>query len=315
MTQTATGTRAVPTPPLPTVTVVVPVYEDLDRLRTCLRLLGEQDYPGDLDVVVADNGSSSDLRPALPPDDARFRLVREERPGSYAARNAGLAVATGDVVAFTDADCRPRPDWLTRAVAALQGPEAPDAVGGRINLVFRDGVGPATGPELYEALHDFDQRSYVENHRYAATANLVVPRPTLDAVGTFDDSLRSGGDLDWGGRLHAAGRRMSYAADAVVDHPSRSSWRELTVKTVRVGDGLASLTAGQSLAADLRYMAQQVWHSLRAAATVRHRDELPTVSTRVRYVSAFTWTRVVWIAVRLRARVAAAVSRRTGVHS
>jgi GT2 family glycosyltransferase len=304
VTQTATGTRAVPTPPLPTVTVVVPVYEDLDRLRTCLRLLGEQDYPGDLDVVVADNGSSSDLRPALPPDDARFRLVREERPGSYAARNAGLAVATGDVVAFTDADCRPRPDWLTRAVAALQGPEAPDAVGGRINLVFRDGVGPATGPELYEALHDFDQRSDVADHHFAATANLVVRRAVVDRVGAFDVTLKSGGDLEWGGRLRDAGGRLGYVDGAVVDHPSRASWGELTRKAARVGRGLASLSDGAGLAGDLRFCAGQVRSTVREVVVTVRDGRPPAPVARVRYLAAFSWTRAVWCVVRLRRRLA-----------
>src|SRR5690606_10599748 len=114
-----------------TVTVIVPVYNDVARLRTCLTALAAQDYPADLlDVIVADNASSEDVRVALPADDDRFTIVHEARQGSYAARNTGWGHARGEILAFTDSDCLPRADWISRAVAALHAPDAPDAVGG-----------------------------------------------------------------------------------------------------------------------------------------------------------------------------------------
>ena len=77
-------------------------------------------YPADrFDVVVVDNASTEDVAAAVPADE-RFTLLVEPRRGSYAARNTGLGVARGEVLAFTDADCRPDPDWLTEAVAELR---------------------------------------------------------------------------------------------------------------------------------------------------------------------------------------------------
>src|SRR5690606_31008932 len=109
--------------PPPRVSVIVPVRDDVEGLSRCVAALQAQDYPTDrFEVVVIDNGSIRDLRPVVP-DEPRFRLVREDRPGSYVARNAGVAVATGEVLAFTDADCRPRADWLSQGVAALARPD------------------------------------------------------------------------------------------------------------------------------------------------------------------------------------------------
>lgn len=295
---------------LPRVTVIVPVYNDRERLRTCLRLLADQDYRGDLEVVVVDNASSMDLSPALPAGDRRFRLIREERKGSYAARNAGLRVTGADVVAFTDADCRPHPDWISTAVARLNAPDGPDAVGGAIALVFRDGGAPRTGPELYEATHDFDQRLYIEQHRFAATANLVVTRRALDLVGPFDAELQSGGDDNWGHRLHEAGGVLEFSPESIVDHPSRPTWSDLTAKSVRVAQGLADLTDGQPLRADLAHYRDEIVLLTRALRVAWGRRSALPLGARFRYSAAYAWVLVVDAAVRARARIGAALRRR-----
>lgn len=67
-----------------------------------------------------DNGSHVDIAQICERFDGRVVCVREARPGSYAARNAGLHVARGDVYAFTDADCIPTPDWLTTGLATFK---------------------------------------------------------------------------------------------------------------------------------------------------------------------------------------------------
>src|SRR5690606_16589320 len=96
---------------MPTVTVVVPVYNDVQRLRTCVAALLAQDYPAErVEVLVVDNASDVDVSVALPAGETRVRLLHESRRGSYAARNRALTEATGEVLAFTDADCLPRPD-------------------------------------------------------------------------------------------------------------------------------------------------------------------------------------------------------------
>jgi glycosyltransferase involved in cell wall biosynthesis len=281
------------------ISVIVPVYNDVDRLRLCLAALAAQQYPRDkFEVVVVDNNSTDDLRPALPNDD-RFRLVAEQRRGSYAARNTGVAIAAGTVLAFTDADCRPRPDWLSNAVARLEAADRPDAVGGAIQLVFRHGSDATTGPELYEVMHDFQQARYVAELSFAATANLVVRAATFHRVGDFDANLKSGGDLDWGNRLVASGGHLVYGDRAVVDHPSRPGWRDLEQKSLRVATGLAD-RSGPTTRRELLGSAR---HEARTAVSVWlrvwSRDRPATRRAKARYAAAFAFVRLIRCGVAL----------------
>src|ERR1041384_5139232 len=93
------------------VSVIVPVWNDAERLGHCLHALEKQTYPAEsYEVIVVDNGSTDSVA-CLVAAYGRARLVSEQRPGSYAARNTGLNLARGQVIAFTDADCLPAPDW------------------------------------------------------------------------------------------------------------------------------------------------------------------------------------------------------------
>lgn len=223
----------------PSVTVVVPVFGDSGDLRSTVDALLAQDYDGPYEVVLVDNGdnaASPVLGEGAPELPSPFRVVRETRPGSYAARNAGVRASRADVLAFTDADCVPRPDWLRNGVASLRATDGPVFVGGRIS-VFRGTTGPATSAELYELARGFPQQAYLARESFAATANVLVDRASFQTVGPFEDRLMSGGDREWGERATAAGLRGVYAPTAVVDHPCRSSLAELRRKVVRVTEG------------------------------------------------------------------------------
>lgn len=287
----------------PPVTVIVPVYNDVERLQLCTLQLAKQDYPGTIEVIVVDNNSNSDQRPALPPGDSRFRLIREVKKGSYAARNAGLKLMSGAIVAFTDADCLPHPDWISSAVDRLQGPDAPDAVGGAINLVYRSGALPSTGPELYESIHGFDQRQFVESFHFAATANLVTTRAMMEKVGPFNDELQSGGDDDWGRRLGIAGGRLVYSDTAVVDHPSRPTWSELTTKSIRVARGMAALAADQSKGDDLKELLGELRAGTFVWISIWRKDWPPGLGGKARYAAAMSWVSLIRCGERLRYRL------------
>lgn len=202
----------------PLVTVVVPVRNDEPGLRVCMQALLEQSPSHTFEVIIVDNGSTP---PVLAWDDPRVRVIREERPGSYAARNRGVEQANGRVIAFTDADTVPGPDWIQRAAEVLRG-AAPLALAGRIRVTIRDRPHPV---ELFEAVTLFDQADCVERLGFGATANLVTTRETLEGIGLFDARLASGGDLEWCRRLTDAGGRLHYDDALVVDHPARTSWR------------------------------------------------------------------------------------------
>ena len=216
----------------PTVDVVVPVKDD-PRLEACVRALLAQDHPADrLRVLVVDNGSRHP-RTDLADLDPRVSVLSEPRPGSYAARNAAVARATGDVLAFTDSDTLPEPSWVSSAVRALGS--GARVVAGRVRVYPRDPRRPHP-VEAFEVVNAFRQ-DRTAPRGLAVTANLVVPREVFDAVGPFDADLPSGGDAEWCARAVAAGFPLTYVADAVVAHPARASYAEAWKKLCRVQHG------------------------------------------------------------------------------
>lgn len=287
-----------------TISVVVPVKDDQAGLEETLHAVAALTPVTAAEVIVCDNGS---VPPMTVP--AGVRLVREIRPGSYAARNAGVAVSSGDVLAFTDAGCRPAPGWLASAVTALAGVVADgavDAVGGPVSLTFRNGRGPSTAAERFEAERAFPQQTYIREEGFAVTANLVLTRAAFMAAGGFDPGARSGGDLDFGRRLAAAGQRLGYAADAVVLHPARAELRELWSKGKRVSRGVRRLEQAGLRTGSPRHrlLASQCVTALRSIASALCRR--PDLGWRARLDLATgiaVWqSAVIWASVHPRPR-------------
>jgi glycosyltransferase involved in cell wall biosynthesis len=220
----------------PFVSVVIPVYNDPERLAACLECLARQTYPADrFEVVVVDNGSKAPVS-AICGALSNAVCLSESRAGSYAARNLGVRNAKGEIVAFTDSDCRPESDWIERGVAAILGETSPGLVAGRVDIFFRDPDRP-TWVELYEKIFAFPQEENARARHYGATANLFTTKAVLEAVGPFDDALVSGGDHEWGDRAHRAGFPVRYADDARVLHPARRDARDFFSKLRRTTYG------------------------------------------------------------------------------
>src|SRR5688572_18224951 len=92
----------------PQVSVIVPHYGDLANLDRCLSALVRQTYPRErFEIVVADNGSPQGEAAVLQAIAGRARLTIVAEKGAGPARNGGVAVSQGRILAFTDADCRP----------------------------------------------------------------------------------------------------------------------------------------------------------------------------------------------------------------
>jgi glycosyltransferase involved in cell wall biosynthesis len=105
---------------LPFVSVIVPHYRDLAGLNLCLSALAAQTYPKDrFEVVVADNASPEGPELVGEAIGGRARLVVVSERGAGPARNGGVAVAKAAVLAFTDSDCVPEPQWLIEGIRAL----------------------------------------------------------------------------------------------------------------------------------------------------------------------------------------------------
>jgi glycosyltransferase involved in cell wall biosynthesis len=222
----------------PAVSVIVPAFNAERTIGDTLAALLAQDYPRDrLEIIAVDNRSTD--RTAAVMCRHPVRVIAERRvQSSYAARNAGLAEARGSILCFTDADCLPEPGWTRALVRALADEDAGGAAG-RIEA--------APGSTLVERFQ-VDERVLDAATAFtrpalpfAQTANAAYRRIVFERVGLFDPSLVSGGDLDLSWRIQRAGWGLSYAAEAVVRHRHRTTFRGLVKLYAKNGHGAALL--------------------------------------------------------------------------
>src|SRR5581483_3795584 len=119
-------------------------------------------------------------------------------------RNEALAAARGDVFVFVDSDCSPSPGWLEAMVRPIRE-EAETMVAGSVRF---------TG---YATVRQPRERGYVAK---AGTQSFAFTRDVLERVGRYDESLTGAHDYDFCLRAGAAGFRILFAPDAVVEHPT-----------------------------------------------------------------------------------------------
>lgn len=223
------------------ISIIIPVYNDAARLRRCLAALNHQTMPkAQYEIIVVDNNSTDDIAAAAQAYE-QIVLTHESQPGSYAARNRGISMAKGDVLAFTDSDCIPAKDWLEMGLAHLRVEPNCGFVAGGIKLFFAH-PGRPNPIELYDSLFNLQQKKYLEEQGWGATANLFAYKSMFDRVGLFNDSLQSGGDAEWGKRVSTEGYRVFYAEEAYILHPARSSFREFCQKNRRTLTGAYRLS-------------------------------------------------------------------------
>lgn len=224
--------------PAPRYAVIIPHYNDPDRLARCLAALATQDRTG-VEVVVADNNSSADLS-ALKVQFDWARFVLQPDPGAGAARNKGVEQSTADWLFFLDSDCIPAPEWLAAAQRCAAG-DARTISGGRVT-VFDETPAPRSGAEGFETVFAFDQESYIRDKGFSVTANLIAARATFEAVGPFLVGVSE--DFEWCQRARQAGYALVYAPDLVVSHPTRSDWTALRRKWLRLTEESFGLLSG-----------------------------------------------------------------------
>ncbi len=196
---------------MPEISVVVPVRDGSSSLPALLESLAAQDLAADrYEVVVVDNASRDDTAELARSLGAR--VVFEAIPNRSRARNAGARAARANLLAFTDADCTASSGWLS-GLLACRG-TAP-LVAGHVKIETHD---PPNAIERFEAYWRFDQQKWV-TQGWAATANLLVEKSALEAIGGFDAGYRHiGEDVDFCLRARDAGFRLGFCREAVVRH-------------------------------------------------------------------------------------------------
>lgn len=217
----------------PRVSVVVCAYNAADTLEDNLSSLEKLTYP-DYEVILVNDGSR-DRTSEIGHAHAGVRVIDIPNGGLSAARNVGLAAATGTIVAYTDADTRVDRDWLTFLVQPFL---RSDVVGsGGPNVVPADDppiaqcIARAPGGPTHVLLDD-----RIAEH--VPGCNMAFRRDALLAIGGFNPIyLRAGDDVDVCWRLQARGWKIGFAAAALVWHHHRSSVKAYWRQQVGYGEG------------------------------------------------------------------------------
>ena len=204
----------------PRVSVVIATYERRALLLRCVDALLAQTLPSSqYEIVIVDDGSSRSTREHVVAALATRRRLRRAptlrflwmpaNRGPAAARNCGILAARGDVVAFTDDDTVPRPDWLQAGLDAIAA--GADAVAGAVDVPL-----PAVPTDYERDAAGLSNAGFV-------TANAFVRRDLLAAIGGFDERFRCAWreDTDLCFRLRASGAIVRASNRARVVHPVR----------------------------------------------------------------------------------------------
>lgn len=258
--------------PRPSVTVVMPTYNSSRFVLQALESLFAQSRPPD-EIVVVDDGSTDDtfdcLRPYLP----RILFHRQAHRGSAAARNAALALSSGALIAFLDADDWYLPDHLSSLSQALGDHAELGLVVCGWHRVNEEGL-PIVDVEPWRQTPRLDLKTWLV-WKPVYPGAMMVRRAWLQSVGGFDEGLDLSSDVDLALRLALAGCRAAWVREISVCY--RQHEGNLSRDSAGLAKALDRVHQGvfqrPNLPASIRRMEHQVrrgtavwlaWRALRA---------------------------------------------------
>jgi glycosyltransferase involved in cell wall biosynthesis len=212
------------------VSCVIPVFNGERFVADAVASILGQTY-ADVEVIVADDGSTDRTAEVVGRLGARVRLVSQANAGHAAARNLGLAHARGELIAFLDADDLWHPAKLERQVALLDAqPE--------VSMCFtllRDFVDGRDDPAslFADAARDAAVPGY-------SSVTMLARRALFSSIGSFDESLAHGNDRDWFLRAVEVGARKELLGEVLVlrrlhaDNRSRATAPASRAEYVRI---------------------------------------------------------------------------------
>jgi len=247
----------------PFVSVIILTNERADRLATCLHSLLASDYP-DFEIIVVDSvpktTTTADLYQREYADSPRVRYIREDRSGSAAARNRGLAIARGDIVAFTDDDVIVDRYWLAEMikgftvaddVACVTGLILPMEIETPAQLWFEQYGGFSKG--FARRVYDLEENRsdnpiYPYNMGGFGSGNsMAFDRRILRGLGNFDPTLGNGTpalggvDVEAFLRVVVNGHKLVYEPAAIVHHLHRRDYAALRRQVYYYGVGMTAI--------------------------------------------------------------------------
>ncbi|BAZ09044.1 family 2 glycosyl transferase [Calothrix sp. NIES-4071] len=220
--------------------IIIPTYNRPERLSNCLESLTRLDYPrADFEVVVVDDGSKMSLEPVVGAvkDKLNLTFVRQANAGPAAARNTGAESSQGQFLVFTDDDCAPASDWLSKL--AVRFSTAPSSmIGGHTINALKENLYSIASQTLIDYLYEYYNTNSIQPNFFASN-NIALPANTFSLLGGFDTSfpLAAGEDREFCDRWLYKGYKMVYAPEVQVYHTHELSLRKLWRQHFNYGRG------------------------------------------------------------------------------
>jgi len=230
------------------VSIVVPTRNRPAALRRCLDALALQRGVDQLEIVVVDDASAQTAEVTDAVRSQRFaRLVRAGGAGPAAARNAGVAAATGDVICFTDDDCVPEPEWASALAGAIEG--GADVAGGVTTNGCVDDPFVEASELIVRLLQTSTHRRLGASGRVFIPSNNLACRRSVVLAHPFDETYtRAGGeDRAWCAAVAAAAWTLVLEPKAVLSHHPVLGFSGFWRQHVRYGRGAFRFARTQRL--------------------------------------------------------------------
>ncbi len=198
------------------VSVVIPAYNEVDRIIEAIRAIQAQTYQPE-EIIIVDNNSSDGTAEAAKAFKG-VRVITERRQGIAYARTAGFNAARGDIIARTDADSVPDPDWIEQMVEAFMLHDI-DVVSGPI--YYYDMPARETARKLEKMIRG-SLAKFTKEAKFLAGANMGISREAWQEVrsDTCTDALLHE-DLDLAIHMHARGQKIGFARNMHVATSAR----------------------------------------------------------------------------------------------
>lgn len=213
--------------------VVMSTHNRAHWLDAALCALAAQQCDAAFEVIVIDNASTDDTKTALESwcrKDRRFRTAYEGRPGLSCGKNAGIRLARGPLLLFTDDDTLTHPQWISAYLDLFARHHAPSMIAGGVQIPVPDDLGPwpawFTEPAMTNvALLDYGSERRLAALEYVWGANMAVPRQVFEKCGGWDETVGRKGesrgtfeDTEFQDRVRAAGIDVWFCPDAIIRH-------------------------------------------------------------------------------------------------
>jgi O-antigen biosynthesis protein len=248
-----------PPPPETSVSIIIGTFDRPEDLRECLQCLVQQDSPRRFEIIVVDNHPASGITPSVVAEFPSVKLVYESRQGVAYARNAGIAVSTGDIVITIDDDVTMPSDWMEKLIAPFSRADImcvtsnvlPKVLETPSQQMFERYGGLGRGFTLFEVANHWFERSWhhsVPTWELGGTANAAFRANVFHHpdIGLMDETLGPGMPSGVGEDIYLfykvlkAGYTISYEPDAQVWHKHRRTFAALRRQLYNYSKGFVS---------------------------------------------------------------------------